>query len=301
MDGSWEQGNRNPSAAAVFALLGIGVLYFNAQSFLAIIAIVLSGPSAGYSEVSGGFLEQFVAVIREYSTAIRIALLISQYLFMLLPVVWLIRRWHTQRVWEYVRFSFGSPKEVGLAVLATLAIMPAGTFIANEFTRRLNIPQEFLEAGAAIFTAHSPAELLFLILVVAVTPAICEEVFFRGYAQRTLERSIDWKSVLVVGVVFGLYHMQPLGLITLSILGIVFGFFYYRSRSLGPPMAAHFTNNAVIVVLLFLRPKVGEMDVAYAEQIPLWWVAVSLPVGLATLVLYHRITGDRSGSAVPAA
>jgi membrane protease YdiL (CAAX protease family) len=98
------------------------------------------------------------------------------------------------------------------------------------------------------------------------------------------------KSVLLIGVVFGLFHMQPLGLITLSLLGVVLGYFYYRSKSLLPAMAAHFTNNFVVILLLYRAPEIADVDLASTQQIPLLWVFATLPVVMGILFLYHKVT-----------
>ncbi|MBI3766350.1 MAG: CPBP family intramembrane metalloprotease, partial [Ignavibacteriales bacterium] len=137
-------------------------------------------------------------------------------------------------------------------------------------------------------------EFFWLVLVIAITPAICEETFFRGYVQRTMERTVKWKSVLIVGVVFGLFHLQPLGLISLSILGMVFGYFAYRSKSLLPSMAAHFTNNFVVILFSFIEAK-SQVDRSTMEQISLSWVIATFAIGVIILYTFQKIT-DRNFS-----
>ena len=276
------------NAAALFALLGIGILYFNAQIILAIIAFAVVRLQGTATGLSGDFMQRLVSSMKLLAGPIRISLLISQYLFMLLPTLWLVRRWHTLNVREYIRLKGTSFREVLLAILGTMAILPTGTFIANEFTRRLGIPEPLRRINEEIFTAHSDGEFFWLVGVVAITPAICEEIFFRGYVQRTFARTIGWKSVILVGVIFGLFHMQPLGLVTLSLLGVFFGYCYYRSRSLLPSMAAHFTNNFIAILLLYQTSRFG--DIASADQIPVAWVLISLPIAGIVLFAYHRTT-----------
>ena len=298
-DGSWERSGRSLNAAAVLGLLGIGVLYFNAQALLTVMGILLAAFSSPAPQFTGDFLQRLSGAIKLYATPIRLAIVLSQYLFMLLPTWWLVRRWHTVNVRDYIRLKTSSVREALLAVIGAVAILPAGTYIANELTRRINIPEPLSKIAAEIFTAHSLPEFVWLVFVVGVTPAICEEIFFRGFVQRTFERTMRGKSVLLIGVIFGLFHMQPLGLITLSMLGILFGYFYYRSRSLFPAMAAHFTNNFIAILLLYLAPQIGGINLAADEQIPLWWVLVTLPIGAAVLFLYHQLTGKHALSPTP--
>ena len=289
-DGKWERKDRSLNAAAIFGLLGIGVLYFNAQSVLAAISISISALSQPEVEFTGHFFEQLNLVIKQFSMQLLAAVVISQYLFMLLPTWLLVRSWHTSNIKAYVRLTSVRFGEILLSIIATLAIIPTGTFISNALVQWLGIPKEFFEMTLALFTAKSNSEFIFLVFAIAITPAICEEIFFRGYVQRTFERTIQWKSVLLVGVIFGLFHMQPLGLITLSMLGILFGYFYYRSKSIYPSIAAHFINNFLVILILFKSPAIGETNLATASQIPITWVLVTLPVALLALIVYHNVT-----------
>lgn len=289
-DGSWEQGGRSPSSAAVLGLLGIGVLYFNVQTILALIAMGVAHLMNPDVQATGSYFERIASMSRLYADPIRLALVISQYLFMLLPAWWLVKRWHTKNVRNYIRLQKTSALEIVLAVLATIAIIPSGTYIANAFSSRLKIPDFLVKINSELFTAYSLGEFIWLAFVIAVTPAICEEIFFRGFVQRNFERTLQGKSVLLIGVIFGLFHMQPLGLITISLLGILFGYFYYRSKSLLPSMAAHFANNFIAIFIMYKTPRVDDVALASTEQIPISWVLVTAPLAGAILFLYHLVT-----------
>lgn len=290
LDGSWEQRGRSPNAAALTALLGIGAIYFNAQSILVSIAVFTKALTSKMPQVTGGFLDQMAEMMKFSSGPVRVTLVMSEFVFMLLPAVWLVRRWHSSTVREYVRMKNGSFVEILLAVLATLALIPAVDSIANLLTNLMHVPERLKEVNAEIFTARTPGEFVWLILVVCVTPAICEETFFRGHIQRTFERTIGWKSVLLIGVLFGLFHFQPLGLITLSILGMLLGYFYFRSRSLFPGMAAHFTNNFVAIAVLYRASGTSPTFVSAYEQLSWWLIAASFVLGVVFLAIFHRIT-----------
>ncbi len=292
LDGSWERAGRNTNAAALLALLGIGAVYFNVQSLLAIAAVGIVKLTTTIPEMSGDFLQRILKTIRYFSDPLRIVVVLTQYLFMLLPALWLVRRWHTRDVRQYIRLKPGPVVDTILAVLITLMVIPGGNYIADQLVRQLGVPRELLEINAEIFTARSPLEFLWLVFVVCLTPALSEEIFFRGYVQRTFERTMGWKSVILIGVLFGLFHFQPLGLITLSILGMLFGYFFYRSKSLLPSMAAHFANNLTAVILLYRDPSQPDITNASAE-IPLSLVGLTLPAGIGLMVVYHWKTRER--------
>ncbi len=294
LDGTWEKGNRSLNAAATFGLLGIGAVYFTAQSILMIIAVMIDTIISPTPEVAGELGKSISSFMRIYAHSIQIILLITQYLFMLLPTVWLVKRWHTNKVKNYIRFTSTSIWEILLAVIGTIAILPTSIFIANELSSFFPLPEEFRKIGEEIFTAHSVPEFIWLVFVIAITPAVCEESLFRGYAQRTFERTMKWKSVILVGVIFGLYHMQPLGLISLSMLGIYLGYLFYRSQSLLPSMAAHFTNNFIAILLLYKTPKIGGIDLASVEQVPVMWVVMSVILTVVIILGYQKITFNKA-------
>jgi len=289
LSGTWENAGRSPGAAATLILLGIGFLYFNVQSLLGALAVLTFEPIS-QGDASLSFSDRMIDMLRENADPLRAIVVFTQYAFLLLPAWLLVRRWHTPDVRSYVRLRRLPVVETLLAVLITLAFIPTGTFIAAELTRQLNPPRWLEEVNAVLFTARTAPEFLWLVFVVALTPAICEEIFFRGIVQRSFERVMGWKSVILIGVAFGLFHMQPLGLITLSILGLLFGYFFFRSRSLAPSMAAHAANNFLALYLMYQEPVVSGVNLATNEQIPLSWVLGSLPIGILLLLLYQKLT-----------
>lgn len=287
LNGSWERSTRSLNTAALLGLLGIGILYFNAQSVLAAIAVFVTQFTVESPDLSGGYLQRLLENIRHLANPLRSAVVVSQYLFMLLPALVLVRHWHSTDIPRYIRLARAPVAEILLALLATLMIIPSANFIADELVRQLGVPRMLMEINAELFTSRNPAEFLWLVFVVCISPALCEEIFFRGFIQRTFERTVGWKSVVLVGVIFGLFHFNPLGLIPLSILGMLFGYFFYRSRSLLPPMVAHFANNFLAVYFLY-KPEEGSAMTF--ESMPLWLVGVTLPVGIIALLLYERTT-----------
>jgi hypothetical protein len=291
LNGSWERKNRSITAAAFAGLLGIGVLYFNVQSILISVFFVMY-QAIFRINISGDFLERLDKIMIEFKTPVLIALVISQYLFMLLPSVWIVKKWHTTEVKKYLRIKWIPFKEIILSVLITITLLPFCYYISYLLLDWLDIPDVIQNLGNQLFTAHSTSEFILLVFIVAVTPAICEEVFFRGYVQRTMERNMGAKSFVITGIIFGLFHMQPLSLISLSILGVLFSFFFYRSKSILPSGAAHFTNNFIALLLLYIYSQSPDSEIFLEGNIPLEWVLVSSVISITLLLLYLRITKE---------
>jgi membrane protease YdiL (CAAX protease family) len=285
LNGSWEVKERNTTAAAFIGLLGIGAIYFNLQSILAIIFIAVAEAFV-HVEVSGDFFESLKIFFNSFKIPILAALVITQYGAMLYPALWITRNWHTGDVKKYIRLNPVRFSELLLPAAITLFLQPAAYFLTSFIFDILSVPESFRTMGEDLFLAGSPIEFIILVFIIAVTPAICEEIFFRGYVQRTMERSLGRKSFIITGVLFGLFHMQPLGLLVLSLLGLLISYFYYRSKSLYPSMTSHFTNNFIALILLYSGEKVLNFI-----SIPIIIILSSLASAVCFL-LYLQITRD---------
>jgi membrane protease YdiL (CAAX protease family) len=295
LNGSWENKGRNITAAALTGLAGIGAIFVYAQTFLGIILIVIWGV-VQKPAISGNFVEKLNFLTNEFKVPLLIALVVSEFGFMLLPVLWVIKKWHTSDVLKYIRVRRCSLQEIILAVLITVSFIPVCSFVSYFIMQLLHVPEIYKDTGPQLFTAYSGTELAVLFFVVAVTPAICEEVLFRGYFQRTLERTIGVKSFIVTGIVFGLFHMQPLSLIALSMLGLLFSFFYYRSQSILPSGIAHFTNNSIAILSLYFSTKHAGGLKVNLETFSAGWVILSLLIGTGLMFIYIKITTDKKNN-----
>lgn len=296
LTGTWEQKGRTPPTAAILGLLIVGAIYFNGLSILVFIGVIIRMLARGEMEEPTTLPEAFGLQVELFTDPLRVSLVIAQFGLMLPITLWLVRRWHTPAVWRYLRLHWCGPAPLFLAAVATLGFLPVNMAIAHKFLEWIHFPQFLYTIQAQVFTAESPNEFLWLIFVIAVTPAICEEIFFRGYAQRTFERTLGWKSVVLVGVIFGLFHMQPLGLISLSLLGVLFGYLYYRSRSLLPGMVAHFTNNFMVIYLYYRKAPLSGVSVEYGDSVPLLWVGMGFMLAAFALVVFHQINRRKSGN-----
>jgi uncharacterized protein len=140
--------------------------------------------------------------------------------------------------------------------------------------------------------------------VVAITPAICEELFFRGLVQKNLMiASGTRRGIIITGLIFGCYHLNPFLLVPLSVLGIFFSYVRVRSNTLVVPIVAHFVNNAVSAVGFFWQHQraSGSFLLEGADgDVPLQYVlgvtAVSLVVFALCLVTYRNATESVHGA-----
>lgn len=117
--------------------------------------------------------------------------------------------------------------------------------VTEESAKKLT--EMFLDAG-------NTGEFLINFLMIAILPAIGEELLFRGILQRYL---IEWLKnkhigVLITSILFSALHLQFFGFFPRLLLGIFFGYLLLWSRNLWLPIFAHFINNGVAVIFYFI-------------------------------------------------
>jgi membrane protease YdiL (CAAX protease family) len=118
---------------------------------------------------------------------------------------------------------------------------------------------------------QSTGELFIALLVIAVLPAIGEEIVFRGLIQNELYRGTRniHLSIWISAILFSAIHFQFFGFVPRMLLGALFGYLYYWSGNLSLAMLAHFVNNGIsVLALYFYRKGSFEYDVESPESAP---------------------------------
>ncbi|MBC6700547.1 CPBP family intramembrane glutamic endopeptidase [Hymenobacter puniceus] len=143
------------------------------------------------------------------------------------------------------------------------------------------------------------------LLVIAVVPAISEELVFRGVVQRNL---VQWTGSRHAGIwlaaaTFSAIHFQFFGFVPRFVLGLVLGYLYEWSGNILVPMAAHFTQNAFQIILLYAQQR-GALagagfDPESTEALPWWWQVLSLLLTGAVLWLLYKRTRELQPNLLP--
>lgn len=91
------------------------------------------------------------------------------------------------------------------------------------------------------------------LLIIALLPAIGEELLFRGALQPLLLKTIKNKHVAIWlgAILFSAMHMQFYGFVPRMLLGAAFGYVYFWSGNLWLPIIGHFINNGTAVLLAY--------------------------------------------------
>jgi hypothetical protein len=149
----------------------------------------------------------------------------------------------------------------------------------------------------SFLNVHSTGGLMVNLIMIAVIPAIGEELFFRGLLQRLFS---EWFrnthiAILLAAFLFAAIHLQFYGFLPRMILGALFGYLFYWTGSIWIPIFAHLLNNgsAVIISYLVNRGQVssGYEDFGATENVFLITGSILFTAGL--LFLVYRSTGRK--------
>jgi uncharacterized protein len=140
------------------------------------------------------------------------------------------------------------------------------------------------------------SDLLIALLVIAILPAIGEELVFRGLIQNELFRATKniHVSIWVAAIVFSAIHMQFFGFVPRLLLGALFGYIYYWSGNLWLSILAHFINNGVSVLALYFYQKGAfDYDLESPEAAPTSFVIISMLLTAGLLYYFYKYFENR--------
>lgn len=144
-------------------------------------------------------------------------------------------------------------------------------------------------------------DLAFNLIIIALIPAIGEELTFRGVIQSSLCRlfkSGTW-GVIVSAFIFSAIHMQFYGFLPRFVLGLLLGFIFLWSKSLWLSSAMHFLNNGSIVVLYYLNQHYNlSLDVEHFGSTDNVWIIIAsalFSIGLLAVAYSNRAVEKHDG------
>lgn len=98
-----------------------------------------------------------------------------------------------------------------------------------------------------------------VLLVLAVVPAVCEEIAFRGFVFSGLERNQgQLRAILISSILFGLSHGVLQQTITASVMGLLLGWIAYRTGGIACTIAFHLLHNSISMALAAQSSRGGE-------------------------------------------
>lgn len=206
-------------------------------------------------------------------------LLLSQLLFMAAPpLAYVVLKGHDLRRTFQLRLPRGGQVAAGLILL--VGATQLAWFLAWLQSLVMPMPEEFLESMAEFLTADSAPRFFWLLLMVAVVPAVAEEILFRGILLSGFRtRMPALAAVILTGLIFGLVHIAPetgFRIAPTAFLGMVLAWVVVVSGSLPLASFLHFLNNGAILTLV-AAPASREVVMGSPDAMP---PLILLPVAL---------------------
>lgn len=208
---------------------------------------------------------------------------------------------------DYLKFKKAPlllPSVIG--ILMIFSALPAINFL-TQINQGLHLPdwlspiEEWMRRAEdsaeklteAFLFVDNPGGLVINLLMIAVIPALGEELLFRGVIQRIF---IDWMKNMHIGIflaaiLFSFLHFQFYGFLPRTLLGMLFGYLFVYSGSIWYPILAHFFNNAMAVMVYYYFGKEGfekSIEQFGTQGISLYFVLAGV------IVLYFLIRSFRS-------
>ena len=205
-----------------------------------------------------------------------------------------------------------------IAIVMMIVAIPGINLLADlnsriELPKSLDFIEQFFkqqEDAAAALTerflqADNVWQLMINIGLLALLPALAEELSFRGTLQQLLTGESSATSgarthiaIWTSAIIFSAIHMQFYGFIPRMLMGALFGYMFVWTGSLWVPIVMHFTNNGIAVIAYYLFDEIGENSKSYADTIgagTTWWIGLISLIAVVTLIVFLLTSLDLPG------
>lgn len=230
---------------------------------------------------------------------------ITQVLVFLVPVVLMTVIYYKGSAREYYRLRFGRREWLMAlaAAVVTLLLVPANDWLTTwndgwnlglvgEKLRELQNQTEGMVEQ--MLSTDTVGGLLANLVVVALLPAVCEEVFFRAGIQNLLQRWFRNPHVAIwlAAIIFSLGHGELFSFMPRFVLGALLGYLYVYGGSILVNSAAHFTNNVLVVLMYWLSAR-GVLPLDPSEPLTVGWLLTACCTLAAVGVLWVTFFGKK--------
>lgn len=229
--------------------------------------------------------------------------------FLLPPILcaWLWSSDHKPFTW--LKLNRGMSWQIALLAIAIMICAIPGINLLADLNSRVKLPEsldfieQFLRAqedAAALLTerflqADNVGVLIINILLLALLPALSEELSFRGTLQQIFPHNAH-VAIWISAIVFSAIHMQFYGFVPRMLMGAMFGYAFVWTGSLWVPILMHFTNNGIAVISYYLFDEIAD-NKTWADTVGtgnMWWLGIaSIIATIALLGLFNNLTKNQ--------
>ncbi len=291
------QSDQNPwLALVILSVLSFGTAMVSPLVYSYVVALA-SGVSYGDIVSAFSFPESYPEL---KSALLTVQFLTSVTAFILVPL-YFIRQYEKSPLTAFVSWNRTDPSALLSTAFLVLSFMVVNSVFIEwnmqiEFPNGLHETARDMEDRAKALTEYftdfdSPLYFAYTLLVVAVVPAIGEELLFRGLIQKQIFRISGHTHVAVwlAAIFFSAFHFQFFGFVPRMLLGALFGYMYVYSGNLAYPMFAHFVNNGFTLLMVYLHQN-GQVDfdIESTESVPLESVVIFAIIGTVLFVFFYK-------------
>ena len=147
-------------------------------------------------------------------------------------------------------------------------------------------PQGLTDVSNQFLYLFRSVPLPVALFIVAVMPAVCEECLHRGFILYNFQGVGKWATVLAMGLIFGIFHLDPYRFLGTAVLGVLLTFIMVETRNLLLPMLFHLLNNAFSVLASLTSEPSAEVI-----SVPL--TAVGVYLVMAAIIPFIFLWGSR--------
>ncbi|MCH8045428.1 MAG: CPBP family intramembrane metalloprotease [Planctomycetes bacterium] len=184
------------------------------------------------------------------------------------------------------------PAAVLLAVALHPGVLALGKVVSDVFPMPSAQMEQINEMLAKV-QADAPNVWMFL-LIVAVLPAFCEEIAFRGFILSGLRHlGHKWQAIAISSIFFGVAHMMIQQSLMAALVGIIIGYVAVQSGSLLPCIMFHVTHNALAIADGSLS-KNPRFEWLYSGAYQWWIVALGAGIAAALLLWFRTLSYSRT-------
>ena len=180
---------------------------------------------------------------------------------------------------------------VSIPVTTTLTTWNESMSLGGAFSQLEELLKQMEEAAQAaiekMLNVNTFGGLLFNLFIIALIPAVGEELTFRGVLQQSLTRKMNPHiAIFLSAAIFSFIHFQFYGFLPRMFLGILLGYMFYITNSLWTSMLMHFVNNGTAVVLYYLSNKGIIEDAEHFGETQNVWILFASALVTSGLIVW---------------
>ena len=194
-----------------------------------------------------------------------------------------------------LRLHTSSVRTLFICFALGILFHPTYLLLAETVNTVYPMTDQAMEALQPVVKQMAELPLWIVITLIAVTPAICEELAFRGLIFGGLAKNgRNWGAIVVTAILFGSSHGVLQQSICATLMGLLLGIIAYRTGSVLPGILFHFANNAMSVCIQRLsESQFGVIDYIFTRSnesvgYQLWWTIVSFGLAVSAFTLLMR-------------